>query len=191
MIKAVIFDFAGVVVPDVYWNWLETNVPDIARKREYFEKLSYDADRNIISTEEFEEGIAKETSLKQEEVWTIFREHFLANKDLLALIKNLKHKYKIGLLSNFTHGWIEELISIHNLQEYFDEILISSDHKIAKPEPAFFKKAVELLRVRPEEAVFFDDRQENVDAGNALGIKSFLYTDLAGFKKDLSSVGVR
>src|SRR3989344_1737519 len=120
MTKAIIFDFAGVIAPDVYWNWLNANVPDIEQKREYFEKLSDDVDLGNITDDELEEGIARATKLSKEQVWPVMREGYLLNEDLLAEIKHLKKKFRIGLLSNFNHGWLDELLNMHHLREYME-----------------------------------------------------------------------
>ena len=45
--------------------------------------------------------------------------------------------------------------------------------------------------INASEAVFIDDRKINVDAGNNLGIKSFLFTDAVTLKNDLSSLGIK
>ena len=53
-----------------------------------------------------------------------------------------------------------------------------------KPEPAIYRVLIERLGCAPEEIVFFDDLERNVSAARALGIKAFLFTDLAGAKRD-------
>lgn len=112
------------------------------------------------------------------------------NHELVDYIKQLKTKYTIGLLSNFTHPWLHEILSDNELWELFDHHIISSEHKMIKPNPKIFHKMLGMLEVDASEAIFVDDRQYNVDASNALGIKSFLYADLATFKKDLDQAGV-
>jgi FMN phosphatase YigB (HAD superfamily) len=44
-----------------------------------------------------------------------------------------------------------------------------------------------MLQIHPSEALFVDDRQYNVDASNALGIRAILYTNFEKFKTDLEA----
>jgi hypothetical protein len=69
MIKALIFDFAGVIGVDAYWAWLEENVPDLALQRAYFQALTDQVDRAEISNQEFVRLIAERTGFNSEEIW--------------------------------------------------------------------------------------------------------------------------
>ncbi|MBQ8038835.1 MAG: HAD-IA family hydrolase, partial [Lachnospiraceae bacterium] len=48
-------------------------------------------------------------------------------------------------------------------------------HKI-KPDPAIYEYLLEKYDLKPEESVFFDDRLENTEAAEKLGIKSYTIT---------------
>ncbi|MDP3697003.1 MAG: hypothetical protein Q8R55_03135 [Candidatus Taylorbacteria bacterium] len=61
MIKALIFDFAGVIGVDGYWVWLRENVPHIEEQRPFFQKISEEVDKGIITNKDFVGQIAKET----------------------------------------------------------------------------------------------------------------------------------
>jgi len=190
MIKALIFDFAGVItLKDAYWDWLHENIKDLGSKRHIFEKLSADVDRAAITHEEFLNGFAEAAGIKAEEVWPNLKERFVPNEELIANIRELKKKYKIGLLSNFTYPWLKELLDELDLYECFDHTLISSQEKIIKPDPRFFHKMLGLLGVRAEEAMFFDDKQSNIDGAQHLGIHAFLFTTNEKFKEDLGVAG--
>ncbi|MDP3697004.1 MAG: HAD-IA family hydrolase [Candidatus Taylorbacteria bacterium] len=110
---------------------------------------------------------------------------------MLQYIAELKKHYKIGLLTNYTYEWLDEIFEKYNLAHYFDQKLISSRYKLIKPEPEAFLKMLELLQVKKEEAVFIDDRQRLVDASNELGLKAFLFTDNEKLKQDLENYGVK
>lgn len=191
VIKAVIFDFAGVIGVDGYWVWLRENVPNIEEKRPFFQKISEEVDKGIISNKEFVEQIARETGKDINLIWPQIFQKVVINKVLLQYITQLKKQYKIGLLTNFTYEWLDEIFQKHNLVPYFDQIIISSRHKLIKPETEAFLKILELLQVTKEEAVFVDDRQGHVDASNKLGLKAFLFTTNERLKEDLESYGIK
>ena len=80
---------------------------------------------------------------------------------------------------------MNELFSIYKLEKYFDSKVISSLHNVIKPEKEIYQISLNKLKIKSEEALFFDDRQRNVDGGEKVGIKSFLFTTNEKFKKDL------
>ena len=59
----------------------------------------------------------------------------------------------------------------------FEGVVVSGDEGLAKPDPALFQVLVERHDVVPEETVYVDDAQRNVDAAAALGFKAHLFTD--------------
>jgi HAD superfamily hydrolase (TIGR01509 family) len=190
MIKALIFDFAGVIGVDAYWVWLEENVPDLALQRGYFQAISDQVDRAEIPNQEFVRLVAERVGVNSEEIWPQIYEKLVINKELLAFIEQLKKKYRTALLSNYTYEWLEEVIARENLAPLFETIFISSRHASIKPEADAFRKVLELLHVAPHEAVFIDDRQIHVDAASNLGIQALLFTDVAQLRRALASLGV-
>jgi epoxide hydrolase-like predicted phosphatase len=190
MIKALIFDFAGVIGTDGYWVWLEEKVSDLESKKFYFKNLSEKVDKGDITNQEFIEAVAKGSNLPTEIIWKEIFKKIIINTELLNLINQLKEKYKIGLLTNYTHEWMNELFKIYKLNEYFDSIVISSVHKVIKPDRKIYQISLDLLKIKSDEAIFFDDRQKNVDGGERVGIKSFLFTTNQKFREDLENCGI-
>ncbi|HZT98501.1 MAG TPA: HAD family phosphatase [Ktedonobacteraceae bacterium] len=190
MIRALIFDFAGVIGVDAYWIWLEENVPNLAFQRAYFQTIADQVDRAEIPNQEFVRLIAERLGVNSEEVWPQIYEKLVLNKELLAFIEQLKKKYTIALLSNYTYEWLEEVIARENLAPLFDIIFISSRYASIKPEADAFRRVLERLHVAPHEAVFIDDRQINVDGARNVGIQALLFTDVAQLRQDLASLGV-
>jgi epoxide hydrolase-like predicted phosphatase len=78
---------------------------------------------------------------------------------------------KTGLLSN---SWGNEYPR-EGWDQMFDAIVISGEVGMRKPEPAIFHHTLELLDVRPEEAVFVDDLRVNVAAATDLGLVGVLH----------------
>lgn len=191
MVKAIIFDFAGVIGADGYWIWLRKNVPNIEEKRPFFQEISEKVDKGTITNSEFVDLIARETNTSKEKIWPEIFAEIIINTQLLDYIKHLKQHYKIGLLSNFTHVWLDEIFEKYSLHEFFDQLVISSRHRVIKPEPEAFQKIITLLEVPKEEAVFVDDRQGHVDASNTFGLKAFLFTTNEKLKQDLEEVGIK
>lgn len=63
-----------------------------------------------------------------------------------------------------------------SITDYFDDVYLSYRLKSCKPDIAIFKKVIELSRIVPQETLFFDDSQKNLDVAASLGFKTFLVT---------------
>ncbi len=191
MIKAIIFDFAGVIATESFMIWLSENIPDFNNKKQIYLDLSYQVDSGKISAAEFSRILGKDTGKNPEDVWPEIFSLITINPSMIQLLKKLRKNYKIGLLTNHITEWITHTITSHNLAVYFDEIVISSKEKVIKPDSKIFHIMLERLGVKPSESVFIDDRQINVEGANNIGMKGLLYTTDEALMKDLASLNVK
>lgn len=191
MIKAIIFDFAGVIGSDGYWIWLKEIVPNFEQEKGYFSSIANQVDKGIITNHEFTNLLSKKLGIPQDQIWEQESKRIIINMKVVDLIGDLKKHYKIGLLTNFTHEWMTDLLKKNRLKQLFDAILISSLHKVMKPEPAAFENILKLLSVKKDEVIFIDDREVHVDAANSLGITSIVYKNENQLSNDLISLGIK
>jgi HAD superfamily hydrolase (TIGR01509 family) len=97
------------------------------------------------------------------------------NTGALATLRYLSSKYSLGILSNcFVSRRYFELID-YDLDKYFKAVVISREVDADKPEPEIFKRAFELLEVKPEQVALIDDKAKNLDAGRKLGIGELIH----------------
>ncbi len=190
MIKAIIFDFGGVIGIDGYWAWLQKQVPNFAERELFFHHLADQIDRGTITKDEYLNILTKETGVAKSNIWPEIFQTIAINQELLTIITSLKKQYKIGLLSNINATFLEEIFINHDLYKYFDEMFISSQHGVIKPEAAAFEKCLSMLKVTKDEALFFDDRQVHVDAANKFGLQAFVYTTNEKLTQDLREHGI-
>jgi epoxide hydrolase-like predicted phosphatase len=99
------------------------------------------------------------------------------NWELLDYIRSLHPRYKVGLLSNAWDDLRQTLHERWNIDGLFDELIISAEVKMVKPDPRIFHLALERLGVRPAEAVFIDDIEENIEAARREGLCAIQYQD--------------
>lgn len=98
----------------------------------------------------------------------------------LSSLRELRRDHKIYLLSNTNPIMWDSKIKTEFEKEgrvredYFDGIVTSFEAKSLKPEAKIFEYAVEKLGIVPEETLFLDDSQRNLDAAAALGFKTLL-----------------
>lgn len=89
----------------------------------------------------------------------------------------LRPRYRVALLSNSMDGARREESVRLRFEDDFDPIVYSHEVGMAKPDPRVFEHTLSLLGCAPREAVFVDDRIENVEAAQALGIRSLRHID--------------
>ncbi len=86
----------------------------------------------------------------------------------LQMLETLKVRYRLGLLSNFTHApAAKTIIQTLGLTPYFEFIIISGEIGYCKPHPVVFNELVEKMQVEREEIVFVGD-DPDADIGGAL-----------------------
>lgn len=189
-IKAVIFDFAGVLGVDGYWAWLRENIQDLPSHEAYFHDISYKVDRCALSEQEFVSAIAAVAGKPAEVVRSEILARLVIDWETVELVGVLKQRYKTALLSNFIFEWLDPVLRANDLLKFFDVTVISTAHRLIKPYPEIFEKTLSLLGVAPAEAIFIDDRISNVEGGERVGIKSLLFKDAATLQQELVSLGV-
>lgn len=100
----------------------------------------------------------------------------------LRLLERLRKHYGIYLLSNTNPIMWNSFIASefrkdgHDINHYFDGIVTSFEAKALKPDPKIFQYTCDTLGINPEETVFFDDAQKNLDAAQLQGFKTCLVT---------------
>lgn len=100
----------------------------------------------------------------------------------LEQLRQLKKQYGIYMLSNTNpimwHSRIAEEFRQEGMEreDYFDGIVTSFEIRSIKPDAKIFHMVVEKLGLNPEETLFLDDSQKNLDAAAALGFHTLLVT---------------
>ena len=75
--------------------------------------------------------------------------------------------------------------------QLFGGTVISACHRCVKPQAAIYRIALEQFRLRPEECLFIDDMEQNIQGARAVGIPGFLFTgDAAALGRCLREQGV-
>ncbi|MHB1793995.1 MAG: HAD family hydrolase [Acidobacteriaceae bacterium] len=94
------------------------------------------------------------------------------------------------MLSNESRELMEYRIPTFGLEGLFDAYLVSAYIGLRKPEAAFFQCALDLSQRRPEECVFIDDREENLEGARKLGIHGIRMTSPEQVIAELRRLGV-
>ena len=93
----------------------------------------------------------------------------------IELVRALRPRYKLSVLSNADISLRRRLESDIGIHHLFDDIVCSAEVGMAKPEPGVFWLAAERLGLTPLDCVFVDDWDTNVEAARAVGMQAVLY----------------
>ena len=198
MIRALILDYGNVISKAntgdcaVEMERL-TGVPaDIFRS--VYDKYRFDFDRGVIGGEEMYRRllggvgfskIAADTALMQKIARMDLESWRPVHNDVCDWALGVqKAGYKLGILSNMPYEFLDAYEKDIPTFTAADYACFSCRVKLIKPEPEIYNACLKGLGVAPEESVFFDDVQQNIDAALKLGINAFVWTNLEQGKKD-------
>jgi HAD superfamily hydrolase (TIGR01509 family) len=188
MIKAIIFDFFGVVGQSTYQLVIEDL--DLKDDQELqLTDLHKTYDNGFIDDEEFLNTYAQILCLDYQEFIKRYYEseaRFTNSMAILNLIKELRNDYKVGLLSNVGidgyHKFIEPLIN------NFDQVVTSYETKLAKPDVAIYEYTASRLGVDVSECVMIDDNITNCEGAETAGMQSILFNNFGQIKADIKNL---
>jgi len=96
------------------------------------------------------------------EIENFFDEEFFIDPIMLKAVCNYRKHFKTAMLTNYSDGLRPRLGNQWDVRGAFDEIIISWEIKMIKPNPDIFDYTINKLQVSKEEAVFIDDRIINI-----------------------------
>ena len=185
-IQAVIFDFGGVLV----------RTEDRAPRQELADSLgmTYDEVNELIfesesarratvgeiTTQEHWETLRFELGLPAEEFQRVPKEFFggdVLDEALIDYIRSLRPRYRTALLSNAWDDLRGVVINEWQIADAFDELIISAEVGVAKPDAGIYELTLERLNVAPSEAVFVDDFRRNIEGAQAVGMYAIHFRD--------------
>ena len=198
MIRGVIFDFGNVICSfdvDIFLAKLhERSGLDVGtlRDRIYGSSLHSRYERGEISSKEFHREVVLRigVDLPVDELADRFSDIFTPIESTHGLIRALKGKYRIGLLSNTNEWHFLRHIRTVPVFPLFDAVTLSFEVGALKPEPEIYLDALRKLSLPPEECVFIDDIANYAEGAAVVGIRGIQYTGHAELVRELSSLGV-
>jgi len=112
------------------------------------------------------------------------------NRAVYDLAKLLRGRYKLSVLSNVNFLHLEYIKNKFPIFDVFDNVITSCELGVKKPDPAIYKKALEILGMEAGSTFYTDDRAELIEKAKELGIRSFVFTGAEQLRSDLRAAGV-
>ncbi|MBE6811114.1 MAG: haloacid dehalogenase [Ruminococcaceae bacterium] len=182
--KAILFDFDGVLTIDKYGSdsilrYLaeKTQVPIDILKREY-----YKINRGLLNGEYTHKDIWADycKNVGYDIDFQILIDSFINTPldwDMILFVRELKIKYKIGMITDNKVDRITKILEHHNLTDLFDIVTISAECKCGKNDRKIFDITLDYLNIEPNNCIFIDNSEKNLIVPQELGIHTFLFDD--------------
>lgn len=110
----------------------------------------------------------------------------------LEILKEIagSKKYLVGALNNEARETNDFRFDKFELRQYFKVAFSSCYLGLRKPDPAIYRRALDILGSAPERTLFIDDREENVAGAEAARMKGIRFTGAEELRKELGELGV-
>ena len=97
--------------------------------------------------------------------------------------------YRLALLSNAPADFAEVMVE-QPVARFFEHLAFSCFLGSVKPQPECYRSVLAMLGARPADAVFIDDRPENVAGADAVGIHGVHFTTPEVVRTALAGHGI-
>ena len=195
-IRAVVFDWGGVLIVnpvDGILRFVEQYFAGLGQLP-YEGKAMRLFQEGKIGEREFWKAMGAPNELDlfafEGSLWRkAFEYAYIERVPVVRLARVLKERgYITAMLSNTEAPAVEMLKAMN--YDCFDHGLYSCDLGIVKPEPEIYQQCIERLDVQPHEILFIDDKIENIEAAEALGINGHVMDDFVGLNTRLEELGL-
>jgi putative hydrolase of the HAD superfamily len=181
MIKAVIFDYGGVIGQGYSWKDDIALAYDLKQEEvnPKMDLLMGDFRDGAITESEFwkklSDSLGKSVPENASRLWRAdYEKSFAEHEEVLDFVKELKSKgIKTAILSNTIIPHLE-IMKQHNTLADFNVTVFSCEAGMSKPDPRIYMFTAEKLGAGPEECIFIDDLEKNLAPAKELGMEVIL-----------------
>ncbi len=133
-------------------------------------------------------GLSKKQLKEAEYIW---HSSYTPRKDMVRLVRKLRHKYRVSVLSGNIPERVKFLDKKYNVLKEFHHHHFSFNHGITKPDARFFLRAINKLHLEPEDCIVVDDSKDFLKAVKNSGGKAVLFKDAKHLERELRKLGVK
>jgi putative hydrolase of the HAD superfamily len=197
-IQAVVLDLGNVLVfhDDLVlfqrmsaWGGAD---PEVIRKRmlELWDAIN----RGTLAGDELRRAICQVAGsnipMGAEPFFALWNSHFRVHHEILPMVEALLGRVKVVLLTNVNELHWRFVRPLIPMFERFDDLVVSCELRMAKPDPEIFRSTLARSGLRAEETAYFDDVPRYIEVAAALGIHARVFTDAPTFRTQLAELGL-
>jgi epoxide hydrolase-like predicted phosphatase len=193
-IKAIIFDLGGVLLRTADFAPRQRLAARLGMNQSELEQLIFGresgdmAQRGEISVKQHWSNLCRELNYSPGELQTLVNEFFahdVLDLSLVDYVRRLHQSYKTALLSNAWDDLRQVIAERWHFEDAFDDMIISAEVRLAKPDKRIFELTLERLGVDASQTIFIDDMQRNVDGAKAVGLLGIRFQTPQQVRSDL------
>lgn len=199
MIKNIVFDLGNVLITYKPYEYLlskgyEEKKAKLLLGAIFQTSLWNDLDRGVFeSAKDALDSFVKKTPSLEEDLRHFFDGDWMSIyqviEDTEEFYSELIDKgYNVYLLSNFAKDGFAYIEKKYEFISKAHGRIISSHVKQVKPEPDIYKTLINTFELIPNETVFFDDMECNIEAANNAGINGIIFNNLEDAKKQFNEL---
>ena len=116
---------------------------------------------------------------------------FWPNRPVCELIPRLKGQYRLLLGSNTNELHTRRFKKqFADTLAHFDDLVLSFEIRVCKPDAKFFAHCQSLSRAKPEECLFIDDMPANIAGAQSFGWNAIHYQDFPDLENRMNDFGI-
>jgi len=194
MIRAVLFDFGGVIADEGFYKGLRAIAEENGLEPDAFFKTAEEIIHQIgyvigrATEKEYWDRVREKTGIRRDDGY--LREQilsrFVVRPDMLAYTDSLRASGKlVGILSDQT-DWLDELDRKTPFFSHVDRVFNSYHIGKSKRDPSLFRDVCRELKIMPGEAVFVDDNPGNITRAQTEGLRAIQFDDFAFVREEIA-----
>jgi len=199
MITTIFFDIGGVLLTD---GWGHASRRAAAEKfgldwdeySERHEKVAHAIETNRLALERYLDRAIfyRPRSFTREEFSDFIFAQSQAKPDSLKLAEELAQsgRYFMATLNNEILELNVFRIEKFGLARYFSVFFSSCFLGLRKPDEAIYRMVLQITQRAPQECLFIDDREVNLECPRELGINTILFKAAAELRTELIRYGI-
>jgi FMN phosphatase YigB (HAD superfamily) len=199
LIEVIFFDLGNVILPFNNYQIAE-KLCRFSQKEEFQEPgkvFSYlfdlregvinPFDMGMVSPREFFQYVRNHLglSITFEQFIPIWTDIFVEDQEVSEIIRSLKGKWRLGLLSNTDPLHFRYIVSTFPIVSALEKWILSYEVGFKKPDAQIFQKAIEWASVEPQKILFIDDTKGHVEASISLGMQGIHFISAAKLREEL------
>jgi putative hydrolase of the HAD superfamily len=187
MIRALIFDCFGVLIGEGFDSTYQQAGGDPSRDRGFINDTLKKANLGQIKDNQFHKAMADKLKVTMARWQQIIRDAEQVNVELLAYIGTIHAHYKTAILSNANYGVLDQKIGKECLEQLFDEVIVSADVGMIKPDIRMYQLTIDRLGVSANQCIYIDDRESFVQVADSIGMLGLVYHNTQQIKSAIAA----
>ncbi|OGO28291.1 MAG: hypothetical protein A2W33_03190 [Chloroflexi bacterium RBG_16_52_11] len=144
-----------------------------------------------IGAEEHWEQVRQTLGLAPDEFLAVRKDFWEGDRldtHLIQYLRRIRSTRKTALLSNAWNDLRDYIETQWKFADAFDEMIISAEIGLAKPDPRIYQYAAARFGIQPDECVLVDDFIENVDGSRSIGMQAIHFKSSSAALEELEAL---